>query len=40
VPALRHTLFPFLSLKSYSALCGKRGSGQGKAICPRAPATP
>lgn len=28
VPALRHTRFPFLSLKSYSALSGKRGAGQ------------
>jgi hypothetical protein len=27
VPALRHTLFPFLSHKSYSALCGLRGAG-------------
>jgi len=29
VPALRHTLFPFLSQKSYLVLCGKRGAGQG-----------
>jgi hypothetical protein len=28
VPGLRHTRFPFPSLKSYSALCGKRGAGQ------------
>ncbi|MGH9545472.1 MAG: hypothetical protein ACRD23_09685, partial [Terriglobales bacterium] len=27
VPAPRHTRFPFLSLKSYSALFGKRGAG-------------
>src|SRR5580698_6157623 len=32
VPALRHTRFPFRSLKSYSALCGKRGAGQGEEL--------
>jgi RHS repeat-associated protein len=31
VPALRHTLFPFLWLKSYLALCGKRGAGHDNA---------
>jgi len=32
VPAPRHTLFPFLSQKSYSALCRKRGAGQWDAF--------
>ena len=31
VPALRHTPFPFLSLKSYSALCENRGAGHFRA---------